>query len=238
MKLVLASQGFWTSEIVSAVEELVGKPASEINVAVINEAFVAIRPNHDERWLINELSKMEKVIGGRINFINLRAYDVSEVERRAEDADLIYIVGGKQFILPKLFRETGFDKLLKKFAETKVIMGTSAGAMLMGKSFNQNYWQTKYNHIPESDETQYGWVDFNIIPHFGRPDHADFNSEYLTPLLASEPFPVYATTDEQAVVFDNGKITFVGGEPKAIFGNGEKAQLSSNGLKKGTEGTE
>ena len=37
MKVILASQGFTTDEIEMEVSRIVGKPASEINIAIINE---------------------------------------------------------------------------------------------------------------------------------------------------------------------------------------------------------
>ena len=38
MKLILASQGFTTEEIKHEVSKIVGKPANQINIAIINEA--------------------------------------------------------------------------------------------------------------------------------------------------------------------------------------------------------
>ena len=63
MKLVLASQGFTTEEIAKEVEKLVGKPLKEINIAIINEAYVGLDGTKDKRWLIKELSNIEKYIG-------------------------------------------------------------------------------------------------------------------------------------------------------------------------------
>lgn len=39
MKLILASSGLANEEIITALEEMVGKPRAEINVAIINEAI-------------------------------------------------------------------------------------------------------------------------------------------------------------------------------------------------------
>ena len=133
MKLVLASQGFTTDEIAENVSELLGKPLSNINISIINEAYIVIPENKDKRWLIQELGNIEKYIGGTIDFVNLRAYTKEEIRKRLVNTDIIYIVGGKQFILPNLFKETGFDEILRKCAKNKVIMGTSAGATVLGK---------------------------------------------------------------------------------------------------------
>lgn len=219
MKLVLASQGFMTADIANAVANLANKPLETLSVAVINEAYVGIDAGRDEGWLINELALIAQYAKGTIAFVNLRAFGIDEIERRLAFADVIYIVGGKQLVLPKLFRETGFDRLLTKLVETKVVMGTSAGANILGAHIqDRGYWQDQYgaweDHLANPS---LAFVNFNILPHYGREDHPWRNAEQLTPLLQNNPFPLYGTTDAQAVIYNDGHIVFVGGTP-ATFG--------------------
>ena len=219
MKLVLASQGFTTPEIANAVATLVGKQPAELNVAVINEAYVGINAGRHEGWMINELYQIAQY-AKTVSFVNLRAYKISEIKERLDFADLIYIVGGAQLILPPLFRETGFDKLLEELAETKIIMGTSAGANILGKQIEDiNYWQDQYGSSEEYLANPFlGLAPFNILPHFEREDHPGRTTEKLTPLLKDNPFKLYGVKDTQAIIFNDGNVEFVGGEP-AIFGN-------------------
>lgn len=222
MKLILASQGFTTDEIAKSVEKLVGKPLKDINIAIINEAYVVIPETNDKRWMIRELSYISKYIGGIIDFVNLRAYDKAEVKRRLQNADVMYIVGGKNFILPNLFKETGFDEILKEFAEKKVVMGTSAGSIVLGKQVERDqYWKVRYGVTNQEIENKtLGLVNFNIVPHYKRKDHEKWDKEFLNETLKDNPFSVYAITDEQAVVYDNGEVSFIGGNPD-VFGKGE-----------------
>lgn len=219
MKIVLASQGFTTSEIAEKTADLAGKPLSQLNVAIINEAYVTIDEGRDQKWMINELSQIAKYAKGIIAFVNLRAYNATELKKRIDFADIIYIVGGKQIILPKLFKQTGFDVILVEAAKEKVIFGTSAGANVLGKQIeDKKYWQEQYGSYEEFlAEPSLGLVEFNILPHFEREDHPKRNKESLTPLLKEHPFPLYGVTDTQAVYFDDGEISFAGGEP-VVFG--------------------
>ena len=180
MKLVLASQGFMTKEIVDAVVNLVNKPKDKIKISIINEAYVGLEENKDKHWLIKELGLIEKNFKGIIDFVNLRAYGIEEIEKRLKDTDIIYIVGGKQFILAKLFKEIGFDNLLKKLAKDKVIMGTSAGSIVLGKTVDSNeYYLDRYKINKEDIEVHnLEFVDFNIIPHYLRADRLKYNEEY------------------------------------------------------------
>lgn len=219
MKLVLASQGFTTDEIAENVSELVGKSLSNINISIINEAYIVIPENEDKRWLIQELGNIAKYIGGTIDFVNLRAYTKEEIRKRLVNTDIIYIVGGKQFILPNLFKETGFDEILRKCAKNKVIMGTSADATVLGKQIESApYWKERYQVEKEKIENKtLGLVEFNIVPHYMREDHKKWNKEFLEEVLRDNPFPVYAIRDDQAIIYDEGKLKFVGGNPE-IFG--------------------
>lgn len=221
MKLVLASQGFTNDEIAENVSKLAGKSLSNINISIINEAYVAISGNKDKRWLIQELGNIAKYIGGTIDFVNLRAYTKEEIRKRLVNTDIIYIVGGKQFILPNLFKETGFYEILRECAKNKIVMGTSAGATVLGKQIESaSYWKERYQVEKEKIENKtLGLVDFNIVPHYMREDHKKWNKEFLEEVLRDNPFPVYAIRDNQAVIYDEGKLKFVGGNPE-IFGKG------------------
>lgn len=216
MKLFLASQGFTTDEIANEVSKLVGKKLEEINIAIINESATYLPSEKSKRWLIKELSNIEKYIGGNIDFVNFRAYSKQEIEKRLLSADLIYIVGGKQLVLAELFAETNTTDLIKEIANKKVIMGTSAGSIVLGKQIASNmYWKSRYNiDIKDIKHKELGLVNFNIIPHYMRKDHIKWNEEFYNEVIQDNPFTLYAITDTQAVVFNNGKISFVGGQPK------------------------
>lgn len=219
MKIILASQGFTTEEMTLEVSKIVGKPANEINIAIINETAFEFPAEKSKRWLIKELSNIEKNIGGRIDFVNFRVHSKEEIRTHLMNADLTYIVGGKQHIYSKLFSETDTIDLIKEVAEKRVLMGTSAGSIVLGKQIlSSKFWEQRYNTKLENFEYQeLGLVPFNIVPHFLRKDHEKWTAEFLKEVLEDNPFTVYAVTDEQAVAYVDGKISFIGGKPE-IFG--------------------
>lgn len=220
MRLALASQGFTTDEIAKKIEELVGKPLEKINVAIINEAYVGLDETRDKRWLIRELANIEKYIGGTIDFVNFRVYDKEEIKKHFQRADLIYIVGGRQHILEKLFRETDTIDILKQMANEKVIMGTSAGSIVLGRKITSaDFWKERYPKDWDLAKTheELNLVNFNIIPHYMREDHKKWTKSFFERVLKENPFPIYAITDTQMVVYHDGELEFVGGVPE-IFG--------------------
>lgn len=219
MKIILASQGFTTDEMEKEVSNIVGKSAKEINIAIINEAVVGISGEKSKRWLINELANIEKHIGGKIDFVNFRAYSKKEIKDRLLNSDLIYLVGGKQFEYSKLFNETDTVEIIKDIASQKVIMGTSAGSIVLGTQIQSpEFWNNRYNiEISNIKYPELNLVPFNIIPHYLRDDHKQWTKEFLEENLKSNPFLVYAIQDTQAVAYIDGEIKYIGGEPD-IFG--------------------
>lgn len=221
MKVVLASQGFTTDEIENEVALIVGKPAKDINIAIINESAYLIDKNKSKRWLINELANIEKHIGGRIDFIDFYMQSIDEIRQRLFNADLVYIVGGKQHVYSKIFNETNIIGLIKEVANKKVIMGTSAGSVVLGKPIESKiFWKKRYNcNLEDFEYEELGIVPFNIIPHYMREDHKQWTKKFLEDVLLDNPFPVYAITDKQAVAYIDGKIKFIGGTPEVFEKN-------------------
>lgn len=219
MKIILASQGFTTKELTENVAEIVGKPANQINIAIINESVYDLAMEKSKRWFIEELANIEKNIGGRIDFVNFKIHSKEEIRERLMNADLTYIVGGKQHVYSKVFHETDTIDLIKEIAQKRVLMGTSAGSIVLGRQIqSERFWNQRYNTTLENFEYQeLGIVPFNIVPHFLREDHKKWTKEFLSETLADNPFPVYAITDKQAIAYIDGKIQFLGGKAE-IFG--------------------
>lgn len=218
MRVILASQGFTTDEIEQEVAIIVGKPAKEINVAIINESAYLLDKSKSKRWLINELANIEKHIGGRIDFIDFYMQSLDEIRERLFNADLIYIVGGKQHIYSKIFNETNTVNLIKEIAEKKVIMGTSAGSIVLGKQIqSEKFWKERYNcQIDDFEYKDLEIVPFNIVPHYMREDRKQWTKKFLNDVLSDNPFQVYAITDKQAVAYIDGNIKFIGGKPETF----------------------
>ena len=218
MKVILASQGFTTDEIEREVSEIVGKPANEINIAIINETVYEMDKEKNKRWLIEELSNIEKHIGGRIDFVNFYVHSKEEIRERLMNADVTYMVGGKQHVYSRIFNETDTIDVIREVAEKRVLMATSAGAIALGKQIqSEKFWKERYNAKLEDFKYQdLGIVPFNIVPHFLREDRKKWTSTFLKDTLYDNPFEVYAITDIQAIAYIDGKVRCIGGAPEVF----------------------
>ncbi len=212
MKIFLSSAGIRTEELAQSLSNLAGKPLDQINVAVINEAS-AVEPG-DKTWFIDEINYLRKYIGGEIDFVDLLALNIKEIAERLEFADVIYVVGGNPDYLRFLYDKTGFSKLLiDDLLNKKVYVGSSAGSMVLGRRGSTNEYQHYYGEDRTFGTEDYlGVVDFVIKPHFESADLPKNHKDILLKASIDERLQIYAIKDSQAIIKDEEKISFVGGE--------------------------
>ncbi len=104
----------------------------------------------------------------------------AELEKKLFEFGSVYVRGGNTYVLRRAFKQSGFDKILKKFAKVKkefLYSGYSAGACVLSPSFEG----LELVDHPEEDPELYpkeriatgvGLIDYSIAPHF-RSDHPE-----------------------------------------------------------------
>lgn len=217
MKLILASSGLNAPESVAKCLELVGKPAKDINFAVINEAMAVEYGNHD--WFLNDMDGIRNNFGGNIEFVNLLANDIKKVEERLNAADVVWVEGGNTDYLATVLVKTGFDELLPKILKTKVYVGSSAGSQVLGHRPSYKVNEENYNETAYTDKYM-DLVDFTILPHL---NSMHFNTRVEAWVLEDSKTQnslVYAVSDDAAVIVDGDK-TYVIGKDYLIAKNGQ-----------------
>lgn len=197
MKIILASSGFTNEEIIKACEELVGKPRAEINFLVINEAIKAEKG--DCRWLISGLDEIANNFGGVVELLDLQAHDLSYVEERISECDVIFCFGGQTDYLKKVFEETGFAKILPKILEEKVWVGSSAGSCVLCHKESKD---TSVNIFEETEQNRryLELLPLFFLPHFGSKWFRKLSKETAMYESRLTELPVYLMSDASAVV--------------------------------------
>ncbi len=209
MKLVLTSSDLSEKSIYKKVIALVGKPAKEISVAVLNEASAT--EEGDKRWLIEGLSLLSAQFGGEIDIINLLALKLKDIEARLKKADIIFCFGGSTEWLKLVLEKTNVISILPKILKEKVWIGSSAGSMILGKMptiSTQNYI---YGEIDYFGVNRYlELVNFSILPHiFGAYVPKDAFEKCIEE-SKKQDYPVYILSDKAAVIVENDKAYLLG----------------------------
>lgn len=214
MKLVLCSEGFHTPNTVEACVKLVGKPQSEITVAIINEAYAVEKG--DKRWVLHNMRSVFDNFPAEVDIVDLLALTSQEVEKRLANKDVIFVIGGDSDYLMSVYQKTGFDKLLPKLLETKVYVGSSAGSMVVGKRISAAAYRLIYGEDSKYNINDFlGLVNFSIMPHLDSPDFPN-RKETLLDAVGSFTGKVYGLRDDSAVVVDNDKVHTIGSDPVII----------------------
>ena len=216
MKLLLASSGLANEEIITNLEEMVGKPRQEINVAIINEAMKAEAGDH--RWFAEELTRLMTVLGGNIEFVDLQAHDLDYVKQRIDLADMVFCFGGNTDYLANTFIKTGFDKILPQILAEKVWVGSSAGSCVLCYKEADEVQDAIYKEPREADRFM-EYVPIVFLPHL----HGFFQFDTPEVKHASEltDLPVYALSDDAALKIIDDAAPVVLGSDYIIAERGE-----------------
>jgi len=215
MKLLLCSEAFHTPNTVQACVELVDKPQNEITMAIINEAYAV--EEGDKRWVLSNLNDVAQNFPAEIDIINLLALSVEEIEARIMKKDVIFVIGGNTDYQMRVFQKSGFAELLPKLLATKVYVGSSAGAMVMGKRVSSESYHTIYGERKTFGIEEYlGLVDFAIKPHMNSPRWPKNKPEILDTAAAGMNFPVYGLQDDSAIMVDGDEVKFIGSPPHEV----------------------
>ena len=207
MRLILASVGFGAAGVVEKCVEMVGKRAEKINFAVINEAMAVEYGDH--RWFLEDMDSIRNNFGGRLEMVNLLANDVAKIKERLMAADVIFGAGGNTDWLMRVLVKTGTAELLPKLLRSKVYVGSSAGACVLGcrpgyKTFVEVYEEDQYV------EKYLELVDFTVLPHLYSPDFKTRGIDWVLEDSKLEEALVYAISDEAAVVVEGDRTDVMG----------------------------
>lgn len=101
--------------------------------------------------------------------------DYNHIAEKFNQCDAVYIGGGKYDVLEKAFKEMNIKPLLIEFYnQGKLIVGNSAGAMILCKESISDY-KMAYNKLDNYDIVKgYGIIDVKLCPHSNEKGRLDF----------------------------------------------------------------
>lgn len=83
--------------------------------------------------------------------------------------DLTEMIGGNPYYLLNAIRVHGFEKALRSFAEHKILIGWSAGALVIGPNLKLiNIYAPEMNTLKLSDLTALSLTTIQMLPHYSK----------------------------------------------------------------------
>lgn len=203
MKLFLTSTGL-PLETTEAFLELLHKKPEETAVCFIATAA----DPYDDKGFVEKDKERLIDLGFKITETDLRQEDENSLSGKLANLDVVFVEGGNTFYLMKYMRKSGFDKAVKRFLDGGgIYLGVSAGSYVACPDISPAQWKhaDDQNKVELKDLKGLGLVDFYVSPHY-IPEHEAIINENKNKVS----YPIFALTDSQAILVNDGDIRFIG----------------------------
>jgi len=206
MKLYLSSYRVPTPDDLAA---LVGKPATEISMALITNAqdYYAKRAR---TFKVNDATQYMQQKGFSAQEVDLRDYNDPQVlQEKLSHFDVIWAMGGNTFNLRYEMRRSGLESIIQALLEQGIVYGgDSAGALVAGTSIAGIESADEPAYAAEVINEGLGLIPFAVLPHVDNPEFAD-----VLPIFKElhKNQEIIELKDSQAVVFEDGQRNLVEG---------------------------
>ena len=214
MKLVLTSGGISNKSLENELRNIIGKDFKDLKLL-----FCTTASNYEggdmNDWLIDDLICF-KNMGFRIDVCDINGISKDNFAPRFEWSDVFFFEGGNTQWLRKCIKTSGLEDILANLLETRVWIGASAGSCVLCPtvcSSCQDYFDENSKGNPEEGLVL---VDFQFVPHL--------NNDYF-PKIRKENFANASKFLKEI----NGKKLYVLDDNSAIFINGNKVKVVSEG---------
>lgn len=198
--ILLTSAGM---DVKEEILKILPRPANQINVAYITTASKA----EPDTSYVEKDRKLLKTEGFEVDEVDIEGKTQGELFALLDNHNLIFIQGGNTFYLLKAIRESGFDKVIKKLINRGVIyVGVSAGTVICCPTIEVAGWKNlDRNVVNLKNLTGLNLIPFNVFVHY-EPKWLDF----IKKETAKSKYPIRILTNDQALLIQDEKITFVG----------------------------
>lgn len=196
MKLFLTSTA--ANVIDKIVPKLPKKPEDTLVAFIPTAGDVYI----NAPWVEDDFKKLTDA-KFKIKMLDIEDTDKNDINTALEGIDVVFVAGGNTFYLLDQSRKSGFDKALKNIIDDIVYIGSSAGSVIAGPDLKPVEIFDDPNVAQLSDTKGFGFVDFVVLPHFGKEKYGPYHKKVLEEY--GDKYEIIPLTDEQYIlVSDEG----------------------------------
>lgn len=209
MKLLLASKEKF---LLKKGYESLGIPKDKL---CIGRIVTAIKGAQDENFKAYMEEYKQDMIKEKIYFEEFDIKDKTreEIYKFFEDKNVIQVEGGNPFYLIKYAREVGFEKILKNLLDKGLVyVGCSTGVHLMSPSIILATLKKGRDLYGVTDFKAYEYVPYLIRSHYVKAMDDD-----LKEIIKKTGYKIRLITDDQAILIEDGKETFIGDGEEVIL---------------------
>lgn len=200
---------FLLSDTSNPRKDLKEKLSEEITRLGNEIAYISSSPQKPPYyWFINSQNDYRSINPK----INLTYFDLSEEFSdeqllKIQEFKIMHLSGGNTFEFLDYIRERRFDKNIRNFLNDKLIIGVSAGAIILTPTIEIACIEDE-NNVGMEDLTGLSLVDFEFYPHYiGSKEQR----EPLTKLKNFKQRNIFYAKDEEGIFVNDGKVKTYGG---------------------------
>ncbi len=203
MKILLASKEKF---LIKEGYNHLGIPKDKLRIGRVT---TAIKGSQDANFHAYMQEYAQDMIKDGIYFkeIDIKDKTPEEIYAFFEDKNVIQVEGGSPGYLLKYAREVGFDKIVQNLLERGLVyVGCSCGSHLMSPSFVLSTMKKGRDWFGVTDFSAYGYVPYLVRAHYKQS-----MDDGLREIMNKTGQRIRLLTDEQAILIEDGKETFIGG---------------------------
>lgn len=153
-----------------------------------------------------------------LSYFDLSPCFADEDLARIRDFQIVHLSGGNTYAFLEASRERGLETILAHYLRRGgLIIGVSAGAILMTPDIGTSDFCGDCNVSSLHDTTGFNFVEFLFIPHLGKHFVANIdNMRALTKYATRVGRKVYASEDSDGIFIDDSGRMKIYGEPLVI----------------------
>ncbi len=200
---------FLISDTTNPSNDLKRKLADEIEIHGNEIAYISSTPQTHPYFWFNKSQEDYRRISSKINLTYFDLSDKFTDEKLMEinNFKAIHLSGGNTFEFLDYIRKRNFHLILKGFLDDKLIIGVSAGAIIMTPSIEIALDEDE-NNVALKDFTGLSYVDFDFYPHFTGDRK---KSHEISETRTNTNRPIFFANDEEGIfVNDSGTKPFEG----------------------------
>jgi len=201
--LILTSNGLSSPEIIDKLRPLLPTRSKAVFVTTASAGY------KENDWNIPRLK--EELFSLGISDVEYFDFD-SQAPDLLSQYDVIEIIGGNPFYLLNSMKKAGCEALLKELSETKILIGVSAGALVLQNNINliAKYSPEMNENVNLSDFTGFSLTNIEILPHYSRfLSRFDRFEETAKEYEVAENRTVIRIDDGQAVFIENSRCEII-----------------------------
>ena len=208
--------------IMTDIEALLGKPATEIQLSYITTAG-NLHPSDKKDW-INEGRIILQKRGWQVFDYDIAGKTEAEVLEELNNRDVIFVQGGNNFYLLEQMHHCNFSKVARKILAKGVpYIGESAGAIVCAKDLQDQQYMSGDPNLAKNltNFSGLGLVNFLVKPHWNRTgEKRQKFSRFLheTPdEFYSISQPIICLNDDQLIRVEGDSFQIWQGERGVVF---------------------